>query len=594
MSMPQLSGRKAAWFLGVVALGVSAFFVFGGGPKTPKVVTLDESLMKVQAPALLPMEASKVSQVTLNLSGQRIVAVKSNGQWMLQQPYKDQANGSDIEHVIALFSALASDETVKNPGNTAEYGLNKPFAQATFVEDGQKREFIIGKPGKDELYYAKTSASNDIFLLRGIAEELTVLRPIDLVNRQLLNFNPDDVIRVEAVSKEGDIERVVERRDGKWYAGKGETGVVFEVEEFLRDLQFVNVSSIVSTGVGQGLSPSGSNMHIVLTRKDGKKHVLDVGNTSSDNRRYFVKSSDRPHIYQVVQFIAENLREKLRRVGTDMMGLNPDRVNELKLVMVDDKNEVKERVLSKNDGSWTTDGDVAFSVSGVLDAVVAVSAQTVAPEGDDATYGFNPAPNSVQINATLDNKAVIKLDLGALTPDGKYRYVRSSSRKGVYLAPAKSVDHITSALAKVRAELMVFDPAQVTRITVSESDYSGKTSSKALVKQGGKWMHGGKARSTEDVNTLLTTLKALGAQSIPPEKDEATYAFYPAAESWRMELTLSNGQKITLDQGATESIGSGWFAIVNYYVRISDLSDVVFVDQYDLDGVKEAFEAVVQ
>lgn len=589
MSRPMIAGRKVAWFLGIVALGAIVYFGFIGGPKTAKKVEFDQSLLKVQAPALLPMDTGKVTQMTLTLSGQRTVAEKTNGKWYMREPYKDQASDADVERVIGLFSALASDEKVSDPGSTAKYGLNKPWGHATFVEGGQRREFSIGKPGKEELYYVKTSASSDVFIVRGIAEELAVLRPIDLVNRQLLNFNPADIVSIDAVSKDGNIQRKVQKRDGKWTS---DSGVVFEVEEFLRDLQYVNVNNVVGASSSQGLSPSGSTMHIVLTRKDGKKHTLDIGNKSDNDRLYYVKSSDRPHVYQVVQFIAENLRDKLRRVGTDMMGLNPDRVRELKLIRVDDKSQTTEKLLTKSDGDWSSDGQVAFSVSGVIDSIIGVNAQKPAPEADDATYGFNPAPGSVQINATLDNKAVITLDLGAKTPDGASRYVRSSARKGVYLSPAKNVDIILAALAKVRSQLMVFEPTAVNRITVSQSDWSGKTHSVTGTKNGSAWTIAGKARKIDQVNTFLNTLKGLGADKIPPKEEEAAYGFYPAADSYRIELGFTNGTKLTLDIGATRSEGTGWFAITNYFVRISDLSDVVFVSEFDVDELKEAWDAI--
>jgi hypothetical protein len=586
-------GRKVVWPIVIIAVAVFAFFAFGGGPKTSRTVALDESL-RVQAPALLPMDASKVTAIDLTLSDQRIVAAKEDGGWVLKQPYSDQASGEDIERVINLFSALASDE-IAEEGNDATFGFNRPFAKATFTEDGEKREFIIGKPRpKEMLYYVRTSASPDTYIVRGIPEELAVLRPIDLVNRQLLSFNPDDIVRIEAATADGSLERVIERREGRWFAGKGQTGIVFEVEEFLRDLRYVNVSNLVSAASGQGLTPTGSTMHIVLTRQDGMKHILDIGDKTDDERRYYVKSSDRPHVYQVVQFIAENLRDKLQRVGIDMMGLNPDRVQELKLSTADDQGKVTEKTFTKSDGTWTTDGKVAFAVSGVLDSVIGVNAQQAAPDADDTTYGFNPAPGSMLIQATLDNKAVIKLDIGATTPDGQYRYVRSSARQGVYLSPAENVDIILSSVARVRSELMVFDPAKVNRITVYESDWGGQTSSRTVTKSGSQWTFDGKTVNSQLVETFLTNLRGLGAESIPPPEDEATYGFYPAAESWRVELRFTDGGSLILDTGARKSEGSGWFAIVNYYVRISDLTDVVFVGEFDIDGLKDAFATIVR
>jgi hypothetical protein len=622
VSRPMVAKRhNKLWFIGVFAVGLIVLFAIQSSRKAPKSVELDESLIRVQAPALLPMDASKVSQVDVTLSGQRMLATKSGEKWILKTPFNDDADFEAVERVIGLFSALASDEVAES-ASKSEYGLDRPFATATFIEDGQTRRFTIGRYQRTELYYAKTSASEDIYVVRGLPEELKVLRPIDLVNRQLLTFNPDDVVRIEAKATEDDIHRVVERREGKWFTSLGAPGVVFQVEEFLRDLRFVNVSDVVSAAGGQGLSPVGSTMRIVITRNDGKKHTLDVGNQSSDGRRYFVKSSDRPHVYQVVQFIGENLREKMRQVGTDMMGLNPDRVMELRLITVHEATEediqkkkeistaalltgvikqddlvpgAKERVLSKSDETWTTDGKVAFSVGAVVDAIIGVSAQTAAPEGDDETYGFYPAVGAVQIIATLDNKAKITLDVGTTTPDGKMRYVRSSSRSGVYLSPAQNVDVILNSLSRVRSELMVFDPAQVTKITVSESDWSGKTSSRVLSKQGGRWMHAGKARDEAGVDAFLKNVRALGAESIPPkEDDESVYGFYPAAESWRLELGFRDGTNLVLDSGATKSEGSGWFAIVNYYVRISDLSDIVFVGEFDIDGLRDDIDDILR
>jgi hypothetical protein len=594
VQIPRNLGRRAAWFLVIILLGVATFFYLGGGPKTARVVELEQIV--IQAPALLPMDVDKVTEVSMTLSGQRMAAKKNDGSWQLSIPYNDPANNDDIETVINLFSNLASDEPVEDPEATAKYGLNKPWAVATFVEDGQTHEFVIGKPGREELYYVKTSASDDVFLVRGIPEELALLRPIDLVNRQLLSFDPDDVMRIEAVATDGDIERIVERRDGRWFTLLGDPGVVFEVEEFLRDLQYVNVSELMPAGSGQGLSPQGSTMHIVLTREDGRKHILDIGSKTDDDRRYYVKSSDRSHVYQVVQFIAENLRDKLRRVGTDMMGLDPERVRELKISTVDDPQAPTEKVFTWSEGSWSTGGNVAFSVSGVLDAVIGVSAQEPAPDGDDEFYGFSPAQGSLQITATLDNKAQIVLDIGTTTPDGKHRYVRSSARKGVYLSPAENVGIITTAVAAVRSDLMVFNPDDVVAITVSKSDWSGRTSSDTITKSGSNWTMPGKdPRNADRVASFLKNLKDLGAEEIAPVKeDESEYGFYPAADSWRVELKFRDGTSVTMDTGGTETKGSGWFAIVNYYTRISDLTDIVMVSSFDIEGLQDTWNVIIR
>jgi len=622
VSRPVVAKRhNRIWFIVVFAVGLVVLFAIQSSQKAPKTLAIDEGLIRVEAPALQPMDASKVSQVELTLSGQHLVATKKDDRWVLETPFNDDADSEAIERIIEIFSELASDE-IADPADAAEYGLDRPYITAKFIEGGETRTFTIGRYRRTEIYYAKTSASDDIYVVRGLPEELKVVRPIDLVNRQLLTFNPDDVVRIEAIAPGDDLQRIVERRDGKWFTSLGAPGVVFQVAEFLRDLRYVNVSDVVSASPGQGLTPTGSTLRIVLTRADGKQHTLDVGNQSEDGRRYYVKSSDRPHVYQVVQFIAENLREKMRQVGTDMMGLDPDRVVELRLIRVEEatpediaksreistaalltgvirRDELvpgaRETVLNKSDDTWTTDGKVAFSVGSVIDAIIGVTAQTAAPEGDDEMYGFYPAVGAVRIIATLDNRAKITLDIGTTTPDGKMRYVQSSARRGVYLSPAENVDIILDSLSRVRSELLVFEPADVTSITVYESDWGGNTSSRALRKQGDQWIYDGKSVDKDAVEAFLKNVRSLGAESIPPpEEDESVYGFYPAANSWRLELGFKDGTSLTLDAGDTRSEGSGWFAIVNYFVRISDLDDIVFVGEFDIEGLQDDINDILR
>ncbi len=210
-------------------------------------------------------------------------------------------------------------------------------------------------------------------------------------------------------------------------------------------------------------------------------------------------------------------------------------------------------------------------------------------------YGFYPTVGAVQIIATLDNRAKITLDIGTTTPDGKMRYVQSSSRTGVYLSPAENVDIILDSLSRVRSELLVFEPADVASITVSESDWGGNTSSRVIRKQGNQWTYDGKTLDADAIASFLANVRALGAESIPPpEDDESVYGFYPAANSWRLELGFQDGTSLTLDAGDTRSEGSGWFAIVNYFVRISDLDDIVFVGEFDIEGLQDDINDILR
>ncbi len=537
------------------------------------------------------MNVDKVTEMRVTLANQTMVATYAGGKWQLNQPINDLANADAVRNVIQMFSSIASDEPVSNPGAASQYGLDKPFAKAVFTEDGKKKEFTIGREGRTNVFYVKTSQSSNLYLVRGLSEELLALRPIDLVNSQLLAFDPAEVVAIKATAKDGTetVERSVKLRDGRWFTATGATGIVFDVDLLLRDLRYVNVADVPS-GQGSGLSP-GATMHLEMTLQNGTKKTLDVGNKVGDQRLYYVKSSDRPRTYAVAEFIAQNLRDKLRMVGTDMMGLDADRTVGLLINSPAPDGTTTERKFTKDKDGWTSEGKVAFSVSGVMDSIVGVSAVSFAPDSNDANYGFMPAAGSYKITATLNNKATITLDLGSPAPDGVNRYVKSSSRQGVYLAPATSMDHILAALSRVRSDLMVFEPATVTRITYMESNWSGRTTSKSVIKQGSRWTLDGQNRDAARVDKFLTLLRGLGADKVAPEMEDAAYGFYPAADTQRIELTFNDGRKLTLDKGGFITEGSGWFAITSYYVRISDLTDVVLIGEFEIGDVFDALKA---
>ncbi len=586
-----VSGRVVTWLTILAVTAIVVWMILFGRPKPIERFTIDpEDIYGLTAPALAPMDVNNVTDMKVTISGQTIHAVLSGDNWQLRSPINDKANNEAICDVIRLFSQIASDEVISGTITPAKYGLDKPFATATFVEGDVTKDFIIGRLGRTEIYYVKTSVNDNLYLVRGLPEELTGLRPIDLVNSQLLDFEPDEVVEIiaRATTKDkGDnIERHVKLVDGRWFTLLGPSGVVFDVDMLLRDLRYVSVADVLSSS-GSGLKP-GTTMHLELILKNGTKKVLDIGDKLSDKRLYYIKSSDRGHTYAVTEFIAQNLSDKLNKVGTDMMGLNPDRVVGLSIATVDADTNVSEREFSKNDdGQWSIDGSVAFAVGAVMDNILEISAVSFAPDSEGFDYGFSPAVGSYEITATLSNKATIKLDVGKTTPDGKFRYVQSSSRKGVYVTPVKNAEAVISSVSKVRSDLMVFDPDTVNRIVYTAVDWSGKATTNTLVKRSGNWQANGKSCNIKYVTEVLTLLKDINASKIAPDDlEEADYGFYPAAESWRLELTMQSGQKLTFDVGRLiEGAKTGWFILADYYIRISDLSDVVMVDSYKVDDV---------
>ena len=98
VSRPVVAKRhNRIWFIVVFAVGLVVLFAIQSSQKAPKTLAIDEGLIRVEAPALQPMDASKVSQVELTLSGQHLVATKKDDRWVLETPFNDDADSEAIE-----------------------------------------------------------------------------------------------------------------------------------------------------------------------------------------------------------------------------------------------------------------------------------------------------------------------------------------------------------------------------------------------------------------------------------------------------------------------------------------------------------------
>lgn len=583
----------------VVAIGLAIYY----RPPKPLVPSIDRHSAAVtqaaSAPSVLPLRSDDLDGFTFTRDDVAFQAERIDGVWYIVDPFVDRADARIFTQFVDAVAGIAIDEEIAEPEAIEAYGLDAPIISAFFVDrNGNEASLAIGHPEGSVEWFIQTS-DDIIYLVRNLPSRLFSVIPGELIAGQLLDFNPADVRRITSIA--GDETKVIEAAGSSWFSQTPEgRALVFGVADFLRDLHFLNASSIAATAEEEpwerlGLTPAGQTMHIELLLADGSTRTLDVGGTTADGRRYYVRSSDRPHAYIVVEFSANNLATKLAQATTDVLSVNLARVQDLVVTTVGADNRPVERAYRRDANEkhiWTSERRVAFNVFQLLESVNGVTAFQVAPEAPEATYGFHPHPGSLRLRLTMENRAVNILEIGAATSDGQYVYVRSNTRPGIYLASPDAVAAIREGMASIRTDLLPFDAANVNRLEFANVPSSGEPVIHELVRSNGTWTRAGETVTTADVDRLLTQLRGLQAERIPPVVSEEEYEFFPAAQSTRVTITLANGDEYILDIGAAKQEGTGWFALTNYYVRVSGLSDVVFISERNTRDIRTSIDRV--
>jgi len=379
-------------------------------------------------------------------------------------------------------------------------------------------------------------------------------------------------------------------QNGVWLTDEG--NVAFDVDGFLRAVRLVQAADRAPSVPEDAFYPAPGTTRISLGLADGRAVVVEVGKESPDGKYHYLKVSERDEVYLVPRFQAAHIVGQAMRINDSLLTIDPERVAQLTIAIGPASEGVVYR--KNNNGLWESNRSIVFNFSPLLEAINSVEARrAAAPLADPSGYGFETAERSVRAEIRFTDNNTLNLWIGGPTPTGDGVYVQTSERPGVYAGVQSSVDELIAAAAAVRTRLFPLEAVDVTAVQLLEVDASGNESVIRLVKSGTSWEGGGRTVSDSAVQNLLSQLGQLAADNLPePPEDPAELGFYPLPESRRVVVEFNDGSQRYLDVGGKVEVGSGWFATVNYYVRVSDLDDLTFVREQTLRRVLQAMDAL--
>lgn len=565
---------------------------------------------------ILGLAGFSPSLIEVVRSDSRIVLERNGSNWMVVEPVADLADQGAVERLLGRLSNLTVADVLE--GDPRQFGLDSPQATVRLVNGtGEAKELLIGDLRSPVSLYVAPAGSSAVYAVSNVSLARLGQNPSAFLDTLLLAIDPAEVVGYEisimpAASDEAETAQLLDPvafgeeaapasevdpivlaatlRDGVWLTD--DETVAFDVDGFLRSVRLVQAANRAGDVSAADFYPSPGTAKVSLQLRDGRVVDVEIGAITEDGKYHFVKVAGREQVYLVPRFQAAHVIGQALRINDSLLTIDPERVAQLALSIGPGGDGVVYR--RNNNGLWESNRAIVFNFAPLLEAINSVEARRAASVlSDESAYGFETAERSVRAEIRFTDNNSLTLMIGGQTLQGDGVYVSTSERQGVYAGVESSVDELIAAAASVRTRLFPLDVARVTAVELIRVSASGDESAIRWTKSGAEWSSGERTVASNAVTNLLDQIGQLAADDLPqPPDDPAELAFYPAAESQRIIVDFDDGSQRFLDIGGKVEVGSGWFATINYYVRVSDLDDLTFVREQTLRRVLQAMDAL--
>lgn len=279
---------------------------------------------------------------------------KPNDEWRIAHPFDDEADRWRVSDLIWDLTSLEAQEFADDEGqDPSRWGLDHPRLRvdAMSSERSSPLQLFVGAPGPDgKGFYVRTSESASVYLVNPPAFSPLEASPLDLVKKDIVTWNGDDLLRVTC-EEQG--KAVAFLREGKAWrralpdhgAGtartplprtpaartpevvkEGETWAVkggektFSPEDMeklwtaLRDIKVVDIAGGAAAGEGQtGYGLASPLVRVELDLGDGKVVELKVG--SKAENRYYAVVTGRNLVYLVDEQKVQALESEIHALS---------------------------------------------------------------------------------------------------------------------------------------------------------------------------------------------------------------------------------------------------------------------------------------
>lgn len=237
--------------------------------------------------------------------------------WELVAPVPVKADGSKVDEILRKLRELKAGEFVSDePEDIAVYGLTGPQIQVVLSLKGDgAKTLLMGKEVKGSVY-VKTSSAETVYLVDvGIMDDLTK-SSLDLRDSQMMEFDRNDVKRIELKRKDEAIVLIKQEHDWRIIEPIREKAKNYEVIDILRKLDSLKAEKLVAEKAVQ-LSEYGldqPDIEVTVTLKDDSAKTLLVGKKLPDSDSSHAKVADVDVIFVIEKDVVDKLKKDLSKI----------------------------------------------------------------------------------------------------------------------------------------------------------------------------------------------------------------------------------------------------------------------------------------
>jgi len=245
---------------------------------------------------ILPVDIAHVRRVEIARHDAHVaIARVGERQWQVERPFRAAGDDGIIRDLLWKVGSSRAHRVIRTPAPPAAYGLDRPHARLTVVDDGGVTRTLAVSQAPDDPNALYTRVEG-VAVVRVTGTQLLAdlaIEPGLLRNRQLLVYDENDVERITIRYPRDTL--VLERAGDRWRVSKPVEGeaartAVENIFEVLSNLRYVSVQSTPAPDLRRyGLDPPRLAVTLGLRRgrelptlavgrEEGGVHFVMVGN----------------------------------------------------------------------------------------------------------------------------------------------------------------------------------------------------------------------------------------------------------------------------------------------------------------------------
>ncbi|MFQ5449818.1 MAG: DUF4340 domain-containing protein [Nitrospinaceae bacterium] len=422
---------------------------------------LDRSLFDLRDKTLLDFENEAVRKIKFLAGESSFDLVKNEKQWEIVKPVRTKADPNEVRRFLNSVKFSRIREFVEEkPETLTPFGLDTPVIQLVLEigKEAKTLSLLVGNQKNEAGFFGKTGdASNVVLLGKNLVETLTK-KPVDFMDKILLEFKEDDVAQIQLRSPKEEIEVVRDKDEPslwKLVKPKASRADTAALNNLLLDLKEARIKEFVKISM-QDPSLFGLDRpvkELTLHWKKGAPWTLKLGNKSTDGKYYFAGRTGDSTVFMVSGETVSKIFPSLHALKyKKLLSFKSDDVHR---ILIETPKKTFE--LRQNKKNWDLlqpekiKSLKAFQGKDILWTLRNLEYESIVePPLSDQESGLDNPRLAVSIWKGK-NRKIAKILVGNSVKDRSFYYARVEGQPSLYIIKSRFLDEIPRDLKKFKS-----------------------------------------------------------------------------------------------------------------------------------------------